>query len=271
MAAGTSRSSRAPSPSAAEPAGSPSAAEPAAGGAEVRLRRFDGAERFLHWATAALFLVLMATAAVLYLAPLSAAVGRRPLVREVHVVAGLLLPAPWLFARSGLRSPALRADVRRLARWDAADRRWMRSAGRDPFVRLGKFHPLQKLNAAFTAGTIPVMLATGAVMRWFEPFPLEWRTGATFVHDWLAVVLTVVVVVHIGKALADREALGGMLRGSVRARWARRHHPRWHDEELGPSRVVGADADRAVPPLAARRSGGRRPTGRRSARRPPPG
>jgi formate dehydrogenase subunit gamma len=227
MAAATSPSSSAP------PGPGPAAAEPAAGGAEVRLRRFDGAERFLHWATAALFLVLTATAAVLYLAPLSAAVGRRPLVRDVHVVAGLLLPAPWLVARGGLRSPALRADVRRLARWDAADRRWLRSAGRDPFVRLGKFHPLQKLNAAFTAGTIPVMLATGAVMRWFEPFPLEWRTGATFVHDWLAVVLAVVVMIHIGKALADREAMGGMLRGSVRARWARRHHPGWHDEELG--------------------------------------
>jgi formate dehydrogenase subunit gamma len=224
MAAATSPSSSAPAASAGEPA----AAAP-----EVRLRRFDAAERFLHWATAALFLVLMATAALLYLAPLSAAVGRRPLVRDVHVIAGLLLPAPWLFARGGLRSPALRADVRRLARWDPTDRRWLRSAGRDPFVRLGKFHPLQKLNAAFTAGTIVVMLATGAVMRWFEPFPLEWRTGATFVHDWLAVVLTVVVVIHIGKALSDREALGGMLRGSVRARWARRHHPGWSDEELG--------------------------------------
>ena len=225
MAAVTSPSSNAPAAPAGEPA--------AVAAPDIRLRRFDAAERFLHWATAALVLVLVATAALLYLAPLSAAVGRRPLVRDVHVVAGLLLPAPWLFARGGLRSPALRADVRRLARWDATDRRWLRSAGRDPFVRLGKFHPLQKLNAAFTAGTIVVMLGTGAVMRWFEPFPLEWRTGATFVHDWLALVLSVVMVVHIGKALSDREALGGMLRGSVRARWARRHHPRWHDEELG--------------------------------------
>ena len=208
------------------------AAEPVE--AEGRLRRFGGAERFLHWSTAALFLVLLATAALLYLAPLSAVVGRRPLVRDVHVVAGLLLPVPWLVARGVLRSPALRAVVRRLARWDAGDRRWMRTLGRDPFVRPAKFHPLQKLNASFTAGTIPVMLATGVVMRWFEPFPLSWRTGATFVHDWLAFAVAVVVVVHIGKALADREALGAMVRGSVGARWARRHHPRWHDEEAGP-------------------------------------
>lgn len=212
----------------------PSSSAGGAGAADVRLRRFDGAERFLHWSTGVLFLALLATAAVLYLAPLSAAVGWRPLVRDTHVIAGLLLPVPWLVARGLLRSAPLRADVRRLARWDASDRRWMRTLGRDPLVRLAKFHPLQKLNAAFVAGTIPVMLATGAVMRWFDPFPLSWRTGATFVHDWLAIVLAVVIVIHIGKAVADREALGGMLGGSVGAPWARRHHPRWHDEEVGP-------------------------------------
>ncbi|HVM02202.1 MAG TPA: cytochrome b/b6 domain-containing protein [Acidimicrobiales bacterium] len=212
---------------------SPSGSGPPPTGPGGRLPRFDGAERFLHWATAALFLVLLATAAALYLAPLSAAVGRRPLVRDAHVAAGILLPVPWLVARGVMGNAALRADVRRLARWDAGDGRWLRSLGRDPFVRLGKFHPLQKLNAAFTAGAIGVMLATGVVMRWFEPFPLAWRTGATFVHDWLALAVAVVVALHVGKAMSDRQALSGMVRGSVSARWARRRHPRWHDEEVG--------------------------------------
>lgn len=198
-----------------------------------RLVRFDRAERALHWANAALFMVLLATAAALYLGPLSAVVGRRPLVRDVHVVAGLLLPLPWLVARAGPWSAGLRADARRLARFDDGDWRWVRSGGHDPFARLGKFHPLQKLNAAFTAGAIPVMLGTGLVMRWFAPFPLRWRTGATFVHDWLALALFATIAVHVGKALADREALGGMWGGTVTARWARRHHPRWADEAAG--------------------------------------
>jgi formate dehydrogenase subunit gamma len=208
---------------------------PAAGGGvapaqPVRLLRFALVERLLHWANAALFLVLIATAAVLYVAPLSALVGRRPLVRDVHVIAGVLLPLPWLVARWGPWSAPLRADVRRMARFDAFDRRWIRSLGRDPFAALGKFHPLQKLNAAFTAGSIPVMLGTGAVMRWFHWFPLEWRTGATFVHDWVSLALFVIVAVHIAKALSDREALRGMWVGDVDPRWARRRHPRWYDE-----------------------------------------
>jgi formate dehydrogenase gamma subunit len=198
-----------------------------------RLVRFDGVERALHWVNAALFLVLMATAAILYVGPLSAAVGRRELVRHVHVWSGLALPVPLLLTVAGRWGKGLRADIGRLNRWSADDRRWLRSVGRDPFVQLGKFNPGQKLNAAFTAGAIVVMLGTGAIMNWFDPFPVDWRTGATFVHDWLAVAIFVVVVGHIGTAFADPDALGAMVRGSVATRWARQRRPRWYEETSG--------------------------------------
>lgn len=207
----------------------PSFLAPASGFAG-RLPRFDLNERLLHWANALLFLVLMATAAVLYVGPLSAVVGRRVLVRDIHVWTGLLLPVPYLVARAGPWSSRLRADVRRLARFDAHDRRFVRSLCRDRSARLGKFHPGQKLNAAFTAGSIPVLLATGVIMRWFDPFPLSWRTGATFVHDWIALGLYATVAIHIVKATSDRQAMCGMWGGTVSDRWAHTHHPRWHEE-----------------------------------------
>ena len=196
----------------------------------ARLPRFDGVERALHWANAVLFAVLMATAAILYVGSLSALVGRRELVRHIHVIAGLVLPVPFLLALAGRWRRSLWADVRRLNRWDDDDRRWLRSFGRDPFVRLGKFNPGQKLNAAFTAGAIVVMLGTGSIMHWFRLFPVDWRTGATFVHDWLAIALFVVITGHVGSALADPDALLGMVRGWVPERWARQRRPRWHDE-----------------------------------------
>jgi formate dehydrogenase subunit gamma len=196
----------------------------------ARLVRFDVAERALHWVNAALFLTLLATASILYVGPLSVAVGRRELVRQVHVWSGVALPVPLLVAVAGRWGKRLRQDISRLNRWTADDRRWLRSVGRDPYVRLGKFNPGQKLNAAFTAGAIVVMLGTGSVMNWFHYFPVDWRTGATFVHDWLAVAIVVVVVGHIGTALADPDALGGMLRGSIDARWAKERRPRWYEE-----------------------------------------
>ena len=192
--------------------------------------RFDRAERWLHWTNATLFLVLIATGMTLYVGPLSAIVGRRVLVKDVHVICGLLLPAPLLLAYAGRWRDGLRRDVRRFARWSSDDRRWLRSLGRRGHERMGKFNAGQKLNAIFVAGCIPLTLATGAIMRWFEPFPLAWRTGATFVHDWLALALVAVVVGHIGKALSEPLALRAMRTGSVPVDHVQRHHPRWWRE-----------------------------------------
>lgn len=199
----------------------------------ARLQRFDRAEMALHWVNAALFGVLIVTAAILYVGPLTALVGRRELVRYLHVVTGLALPFPLVAARLGPRRRAFAADVRALARFDDDDRRWLRSLGRAKGVRMGKFHPGQKLNAAFTLGAIVVMLATGAIMHWFEPFPVEWRTGATFVHDWLAITLAVVILGHIKMAFSDPDARRGMNQGWVPTIWARRHRPKWYEETTG--------------------------------------
>lgn len=197
--------------------------------------RFDRAERWLHWANAALFLVLLATGMTLYVGPLSAVVGRRLLVKDVHVISGLLLPLPLLAAYAGRWRDGLRRDVRRFARWSTDDRTWLMSLGRRGHERMGKFNAGQKLNAIFVAGSIPLMLATGSIMRWFKPFPLAWRTGATFVHDWVALALLVVVIGHIGKAVAEPHALRGLRTGRVPAEHVRRTHPRWWRElEAGP-------------------------------------
>ncbi|HVF31763.1 MAG TPA: cytochrome b/b6 domain-containing protein [Acidimicrobiales bacterium] len=198
--------------------------------APTSIERFDRTERNVHWWTAALVGTCLLTAAALYFPAVSVLVGRRGLVRDVHVVSGLALPVPYLVARLGRWRTALRADVRRLNRWDAMDRRWLASLGRDPFVRNAKFNAGQKLNAAFDVGAVALLLVTGAIMRWFGPFPLNWRTGATFVHDWTAFALLLVLVGHVGKALADRQALGAMVRGDVPVRWAERHAPRWLEE-----------------------------------------
>ena len=125
----------------------------------------------------------------------------------------------------------MRRDVRRFARWSTDDRRWLLSLGRRGRDRLGKFNAGQKLNAIFVAGCIPLMLATGGIMRWFDPFPLAWRTGATFVHDWIALTLLVVIIGHIGKALAEPVALRAMAAGHRAGRaTSSGDHPRWWAE-----------------------------------------
>src|SRR5690242_15993744 len=139
------------------------------------LVRFDRGERVLHWLNASLFLTLLATGSALYIPQLSEVVARRHLLKTIHVAAGLALPFPVLLTfLAGRWGTAFRADVRRLNRWYLDDRRWLKSRGRDKRARLGKFNAGQKLNAAFTLGGIPLMLATGSIMAWPRDFPLAW-------------------------------------------------------------------------------------------------
>lgn len=199
------------------------------------LPRFSRATRAVHWATAALFAVCVLTALALYVGPIAVLVGRRVVVSTIHVYAGLALPVPALV---GLLVRTVREDARVLERFGPHDWQWLRSrdrrTGRLP---IGKFNAGQKLNAAFTSGAVLVMLVSGVMLWQPDPWPVQYRTGATFVHDWLALLFVVVVLGHLRFAFRDPEARRGMRTGSVSRGWARREHPGWaaeHEPRDGP-------------------------------------
>ncbi|MFI5863940.1 cytochrome b/b6 domain-containing protein [Streptomyces sp. NPDC051546] len=226
---------------------------PAVPGRPARVGRFSPAVRLVHLATAALTGVCLATAACLYLPPLAELVGRRHLVVTVHEWSGLLIPAPVLL---GLGSRAFRGDLGRLNRFGPHDRTWLRAAlrrDRRPAVRpAGKFNAGQKLYASWSAGAALVMLGTGLLM-WFTGLtPLPWRTGATFVHDWLALAMAAAVAGHVMMAVRDPEARRGMRTGSVAADWARREHPLWRPHGSPAGRAVRRPTP-AEPPRPGRR------------------
>ena len=189
--------------------------------------RFDRTERIVHWVTAALVITLMLTGAAMYAGPVSTLVGRRVLVRNVHVIAGLALPLPIILALFARRAgAALRADIRELNRYTR------------------KFNLGQRINASFLAAAGLVLLATGLMLKWNDPFSDDLRTGATFVHDWFAIGVWFAILGHIAFALRDPTALRGMAKGTVPARWARDTHPRWYRREIDRSRAP-AEADDA--------------------------
>lgn len=209
--------------------------------AKAWLVRFDGVERAVHWSNAMLFTVLIFTGVALYYPPLIGLIGRRHLVEEVHLYTGLALPLPILAALGGSWGRGLRADLRRFNRWSRSDRQWLRERLTGRAVpkhgsdQTGKFNPGQKLNAAFTAGAGLAMLASGAILAWYRPFPLSWREGATFVHDWGALAFVVVIAGHVAMALSHPESLRSMFTGRIAAGWARRHAPRWWAETTSPT------------------------------------
>lgn len=188
-------------------------------------QRFTAAERWVHRLTGLLMLVCIATATVLYNGSLSLRVGHRHVVELIHVYCGFALPVPML---AGLVSVAYRADLSRLNRFSAADWAWLSStARRRARDGVGKFNAGQKLNSWLSCAAILVLLGTGTIMNFTGWAPLAWRTGATFVHDWVALAIGLLVLGHIYRAVNDPEARRGMRTGAVSADWARAEHPAW--------------------------------------------
>jgi formate dehydrogenase subunit gamma len=192
------------------------------------MHRFSASVRAVHWSTAVLMIICIVTAAVLYNAPLAIQVGHRRTVELIHVYCGFALPVPML---AGLVSRAYRRDVGALNRFRQADWQWLRTkTRRDGTIRVGKFNAGQKLNASLTAGAILVLLGTGLLMYFPGLARLSWRTGATFVHDWFALGLGLLVLGHITFAIKDAEARRGMRTGVVSAAWARKEHAAWAEQ-----------------------------------------
>jgi formate dehydrogenase subunit gamma len=190
------------------------------------VRRFSRTERAVHWVHASAFLVLLGSGLVLYLPSLAAEVGRRPLVKDVHLLTALTwavgLVAVFVVGdRTGLRSTARELDV-----FDADDRRWLRG-GRAP---QGRFNAGQKLNAALTAA-FALLFAVSGVLLWLGERDTRFRFDSTLVlHDVLMYLSVALLTGHLYLAVihpTTRHALRGITLGTVREDWAREHHPKW--------------------------------------------
>ena len=161
---------------------------------------------------------------------------------QVHVWSGLALPVPALL---GLAYRGVRTDYRLLNRWTAADRAWLRRRDRRRAgLPVGKFNAGQKLNAALSAGGGLVLLGTGVVLAYGRHWPLDLRIGATFVHDWTAFAVLVLVAGHLWFATHDEQARRGMRTGFVPTGWALREHPAW----AGGLLAAAAGEDRGMDP-----------------------
>jgi formate dehydrogenase subunit gamma len=195
------------------------------------VHRFSKTERAIHWVNAAGFFLLLATGLILYLPRLSAEVGRRPLIKDIHFwggvswVAALALVA-LLGDRRGLRRTAREVDL--FAREDV---NWLRrQEPREP----ARFNAGQKLNAALNAAFLVLFVVSGLLL-WLGEQDTRFRFASTVIlHDGLMYVSLVLLLGHLYLALihpTTRHALRGMVLGDVREDWAQKHHARWDATE----------------------------------------
>jgi len=194
-----------------------------------RLVRFSRTERALHWAHASAFLVLLASGLCLYLPALAELVGRRPLLKDVHVYTALVwISALALVVLAGDRRRLL-ATAREIDRFDTDDLDWLR--GRR--ASQGRLNAEQKINAIVTAAFAVLFAVTGFFL-WYGDRDHAFRLkNALLVHDWLMYISFFLLLGHLYLSLINRStrhSLSGMTRGWVREDWARQHHRKWVDE-----------------------------------------
>jgi formate dehydrogenase subunit gamma len=194
-----------------------------------RLPRFSRTERAVHWVHASAFLVLFVSGLCLYLPSLSELIGRRPLLRDVHVYTALIwLAALALIVLAGDRRRLL-AAAREIDNFDDDDLAWLRGR-RAP---QGRFNAGQKINAIVTAA-LAVLFAVTGLFLWYGERDHAFRLqNALLVHDWLMYISFFLVLGHLYLALVNpstRHSLSGMTRGWVREDWALRHHRKWAEQ-----------------------------------------
>jgi formate dehydrogenase subunit gamma len=194
------------------------------------IERFSPTERAVHWVHATAFLVLLATGLALYVPALSVAVGRRPLLKDIHVYTAVAWIAVLVLVVVLGDRRRLRATVRELETFDADDMLWLRRYPRPQ----GRFNAGQKVNAALTAA-FAVLFAVSGSLLWLGERDHRFQLASTILlHDWLTLISLFLLVGHLYLALiypATRHALRGMTVGTVRRDWAERHHPKWVREQ----------------------------------------
>jgi formate dehydrogenase subunit gamma len=206
------------------------AAPPAVAPSRPRyVRRFTVTERLLHWVHAAAFFVLLGSGLILYLPSLAAAVGQRPLIKDIHFYTGISWAgALLLIAVLGNRRAVMRT-IREIDLFDRDDARFLRGYVDAP---QGRFNAGQKVNAIITAAFAVLFFASGLLL-WLGERNTDIRlAGTLYLHDVLMYISVVIVVGHLYLALVNRgtrHSLRGMVLGTVREDWAKAHHAKWKE------------------------------------------
>jgi len=194
-----------------------------------RLPRFSRTERAVHWVHAAAFVVLLGSGLCLYLPSLAEAVGRRPLLKTIHVYTALAWIAALLLVVAVGDRRSLRAAVHELDVWDRDDRAWFRHRS----TPSGRLNAGQKLNSIVTASFAVLFTVTGGLL-WYGERDTRFRFADTIlIHDWLMYVSFFLFLGHLYLSVIHpktRHSLVRITRGWVDEDWALAHHRTWAEQ-----------------------------------------
>jgi formate dehydrogenase subunit gamma len=209
----------------------------------IKVLRFNGFERFVHWLTAVSFIILALTG-------LNIVFGKSLLLPLIGPEAFTTVTQYGKYAHNYLSVPFTLGIVLMLLIWirdnvpNRTDVTWFAQGG----GLIGSAHPpAKRFNGGQKVIFWSVVLIGGAIavsgLLMMFPFYNTTIAGmqlATLVHGIGGIVLTAIIIAHIYIGSVGMEgAFDAMGSGEVDLNWAREHHSLWADKA---ERVGGAGA-----------------------------
>ncbi len=197
----------------------------------AEIQRYKTNERWNHWFTAILFVLLAASGLAFFhpfFWPLSSVLGGGELSRFLHPILGVLMFLSFfIFAIQKWGDNIMKS-------YDWA---WMRRFGdvlnnKDhDMPEIGKYNAAQKLMFWVTLIAMVALLGSGLVIwrQFFSHlFSIEVLRAMALLHAVSGVVLIVTIIVHIYAAIWVKGTISAMTKGTVSKAWAKHHHPLWY-------------------------------------------
>jgi len=199
------------------------------------LQRYTPNERSNHWITAITFVLLALSGLAMFhpaMAWLALLFGGGQWTRILHPFFGIVMFVSFAILAVRMWSHN---------HFEEGDKQWLRQiddvlANReDKLPKIGKYNAGQKLLYFALIVSMVALLLSGIVIwrAWFSHlFPIGVIRFSALVHAFFAFVIITAIIVHIYAGIWIKGAIGAMTRGVVTWGWARKHHPKWFEEEM---------------------------------------
>ncbi len=204
--------------------------------APVFVPRYNESQRVTHWLVALSFVVATLSGLALFHPAfwfLSGAVGGGVWSRVLHPWAGVVMVAAfvpmalWYWRDNLIQS----YDVAWMKRLPEV----LNNSDAD-LPEIDKYNAGQKMLFWSIIGSLALLLASGLVL-WLHPgtkFPMTLVRISGVLHVLASFVLFLGMMVHIYSAVFwIRGSMRAMVRGNVKAGWAKHHHPLWYRRVSG--------------------------------------
>ncbi len=207
------------------------------------IMRFTPGERFVHWAHAVTFLLLLFTGLgvlSIFFQPAMNIFGGIQTTRVIHKVAAVVFCVSMLFGFTiGEGGRQLRSWFKESFAFGRDDFGHAKNfpleffGGHKPYPPQGKFNGGEKINSMITILGMICIAASGFII-WLAPSLPMWLVQWAYpIHSGCALLLTALLIAHfyLGVLHPDsNQALSGMFNGRIPRRFAYEHYQLWYKE-----------------------------------------